>query len=191
MKLSNLPNLICVVRVLLIFPVVGLLVQEQFGWALTIFSIAAISDGVDGFLAKRYGWVSSLGSLLDPLADKLLLMSVYITCGIMALIPGWLVAVVVIRDVIIAVGAFLYHRRVEPLVGQPLFSSKVNTVLQFILIIAVVVNLRFFPLSEVLITFLIGGVLVTTVWSGSKYVFLWFSLARYRTALKSGAGTSR
>ncbi len=191
MKLRDLPNLICIARILLIFPVIGLLVQAQFGWALVIFSIAAISDGVDGFLAKRFGWISPLGSLLDPLADKLLLMSVYITCGILALIPNWLVALVVLRDVIIAGGALIYHYRVEPLVGQPLFSSKVNTVLQFILIIAVVVNVSFLPLSEVFIAFLIGGVLAATVWSGSKYVVLWFSRSRYRTALKSGAGTSR
>ena len=124
MKLRNLPNLICIARVLMIFPVVGLLVQAQFGWVLVIFSIAAISDGVDGFLAKHFGWVSPLGSLLDPLADKLLLMSVYITCGMLALIPSWLVAVVVLRDVIIAVGAFIYHYRVEPLVGQPLLRTN-------------------------------------------------------------------
>ena len=191
MKLHNLPNLICIARVLLIFPLIDLLVEAQFGWALVIFSIAAISDGVDGFLAKRFGWVSPLGSLLDPLADKLLLVSVFITCGILALIPSWLVVLVVLRDVIIAAGAFIYHYRVEPLVGQPLFSSKVNTLLQFILIIAVMVSLSFFPLSEALITFLVGGVLATTVWSGSKYVFLWLSRSRYRAALKSGAGTSR
>ncbi len=189
MKLRNLPNLICVVRVLLIFPVVSLLLSNQFNWALGIFCIAAISDGVDGFLAKNYGWESPLGSLLDPLADKLLLVSVYIASGIQGLVPSWLVVVVILRDVIIAVGALIYHYRVEPLVGQPLFSSKVNTLLQFILIIAVMVDIGVYPLSDALITSLIGSVFVTTVWSGYKYVFLWFSHVRYRTAFKSG--TSR
>lgn len=180
MKLSNLPNLICIFRIVLIFPVVMLLLEGQFGWALTIFCIAAISDGVDGFLAKQYGWVTPLGSILDPIADKLLLVSVYITCVILGFIPNWLLAVVVFRDFIIVTGAVLYHFRVEPIIGEPLFSSKVNTFLQLLLIVVVLLNLNFSSLPDQFITLLIASVLLSTLWSGSMYVCIWCQRDGYR-----------
>lgn len=90
MKPHDIPNVITAFRFLLVPPVVILLLQERFTAALIVFGVAGFSDGLDGFLAKRYDWRSRLGSILDPLADKLLLVSSFVTLGWLGLIPAWL-----------------------------------------------------------------------------------------------------
>ena len=87
--MQQLPNIISVFRMLLVVPVVGSLLQQQFGMALVLFAIAGFSDGLDGFLAKHFGWQSRLGSILDPLADKLLLVSSFLTLTWMGFVPLW------------------------------------------------------------------------------------------------------
>jgi cardiolipin synthase len=99
-KLSDIPNIITVFRFLLVPPLVLLLLNHQYGAALIVFGVAGFSDALDGFLAKRYGWSSRMGALMDPLADKLLLVSSFVTLGWLGWIPLWLVALVILRDVI-------------------------------------------------------------------------------------------
>jgi len=96
----DIPNLITAFRFLLVPPVVFLLLSSRFGEALVIFAIAGFSDALDGFLAKHYGWASRLGAALDPLADKLLLVSAFIALGWLELIPVWLVVIVILRDIV-------------------------------------------------------------------------------------------
>ena len=105
MRASEIPNIISILRILLVIPVIWLLLTDDFPSALWLFAIAGVSDALDGFLAKRYGWQSELGSLLDPLADKILLVSCYVVLGWLLLLPAWLVATVILRDVMIVVGA--------------------------------------------------------------------------------------
>ena len=90
MNLKDIPNIICTIRILLVFPIIVLLVQHNFNLALILFIIAGISDGLDGYLARKYNWKTELGGWLDPVADKTLQVSVYIVLTWLGLIPWWL-----------------------------------------------------------------------------------------------------
>ena len=140
MSLASLPNLLCVMRILLAIPIVWALVNGFYGWTLLLFVIAAVSDGLDGFLAKHYGWTSEVGKVLDPVADKLLLVSVIITLTLVGRVPLWLTVVVVSRDVIIGAGAGVYKWLFGPVEGQPTAASKVNTFFQLSYVILVVAS---------------------------------------------------
>ena len=105
MKRSDIPNLITVMRIVLVVPVSWSLLRQEFGLALALFFVAGVSDGLDGFLAKHYGWSSRLGALLDPLADKALLVACYASLAWIGLLPVWLLVLVVARDVVIVAGA--------------------------------------------------------------------------------------
>ena len=125
--MHHLPNLICLVRLALIWPILAALHAGQHVAALLLFVSAAVSDGLDGYLAKRFNWTSELGKFLDPLADKLLLMCVFVAGAWLALIPWWLTAAVVARDVMIGLGALIYRLWFGPLRGRPTLLSKINT----------------------------------------------------------------
>ena len=141
MKRSDIPNLITFARILLVVPVVWLLHTHNYIGALAIFALAGFSDALDGFLAKRYGWESRLGSLLDPIADKLLLVCSFLVLGAHGLLPLWLVGLVILRDAVIVTGATVYHFRIQHLVaGEPTLSSKLNTLMQILLVLAVVLT---------------------------------------------------
>ena len=173
MKASDIPNIITVFRFLLVPPVVLLLLDERFGLALLLFGVAGFSDGLDGYLAKRFNWTSRLGALMDPLADKLLLISSFITLGWMNLIPLWLVGVVILRDLVIVGGALVYNFRIERLEAAPSMVSKLNTVAQILLVLAVMFSAAVQPLPYLWMDVLLYCVLVTTLWSGFDYVWRW------------------
>ena len=137
MKARDIPNVITAFRFLLVAPVVVLLLQERFTAALIVFGVAGFSDGLDGFLAKRYNWRSRLGGIMDPLADKLLLVSSFVTLGWLGLIPAWLVLLVILRDLVIVAGAAFYHLRIEQFEAEPSIASKLNTATQILLVLAV------------------------------------------------------
>ena len=134
MKLRDIPNILSLLRISLVIPIVYLLVQREFSYVLVLFVIAGISDGLDGYLAKRNNWTSRLGSILDPLADKLLLVFSYLALGWMGEIPMWLVFAVMARDVIIIVGAISYHELIGEYDMEPSWLSKTNTFFQIVLI---------------------------------------------------------
>jgi cardiolipin synthase (CMP-forming) len=134
----HLPNLICLLRIVLIWPIVVSIEQADYPRTLVLFFIAAFSDGLDGFLAKRYHWTSELGKVLDPLGDKLLLITVFLVATWYGLIPRWLTVVAVARDVMIALGALIYRLGWGPLHGRPMISSKINTLMQLGYVFAVV-----------------------------------------------------
>ena len=173
MNLSQVPNVITVLRVLLVLPVVLALLNEQYGVALILFGVAGASDGLDGYIAKRYDCTSRFGSILDPLADKLLLVSTYLSLAWLELLPWWLVSVVLVRDLLIVVGGFAYHRLIGEYDMSPSYISKLNTVAQILLGFVVVLSVSLLPLSEWVIDSMIYFVLVTTLLSGVDYVWTW------------------
>lgn len=173
MKLKDLPNIISALRLIAVIPVVYLLVLDQFGWALVLFAAAGISDGIDGFLAKHYGWQSRLGGMLDPLADKTLLVCCFLVLGAQGLIPLWLVLAVIFRDLVIVGGAVLYNYRVEEVEAAPIPVSKLNTLVQILLIVATITNAGPYPLPHLLPEVLVWLCLVTVLISGSQYVWIW------------------
>jgi cardiolipin synthase len=173
MSLSSLPNLICILRIVLAVPVVWCLVHDHFGLTLFLFGVAAMSDGLDGYLAKRFGWTSETGKVLDPVADKLLLVSVFVTLTLLGLVPLWLALVAVARDLVIGIGAGIYRWLFGPLEGQPTRPSKLNTVLQLAYVLAVVGNAATPVIPPWLVIALGAAVLVTTVVSGVDYVTIY------------------
>jgi cardiolipin synthase len=138
-----LPNLLCLLRIALIWPVVISIDQGQYARTLALFLLAAFTDGLDGFLAKRFHWTSELGRLLDPMADKLLLIAVFLAATWHALIPPELTALAVARDLSIALGALVYRVGWGALRGRPTFSSKLNTLAQVTYVLAVVAHAGF------------------------------------------------
>lgn len=173
MKPRDIPNIITVFRLLLVLPVVVLMLNQRFGAALIVFGIAGFSDAIDGYLAKRYNWTSRLGGLLDPLADKLLMLSTFITLAWLGLIPLWLVSLVILRDLVIVSGAIVYHMRIEQLDAEPSLVSKLNTVTQILLVLAVMFTQAIQELPALWMDVLLYSVLATTIWSGLDYVWTW------------------
>ena len=177
MSLRWLPNAICVARMLLVVPIATALFAGAYPWTLALFAVAAMSDGLDGWLAKRFGWTSALGKLLDPIADKVLLVSVFLMLAWIGLVPAWLAWAVVLRDVIIVAGAIAYRLLVGPVVGRPTIVSKLNTLLQLSLVLAVIAA-AIWPEWPQPLTLLLGAAaFVTTVASGIDYVLTYARLA--------------
>ncbi|MFO1371186.1 MAG: CDP-alcohol phosphatidyltransferase family protein [Candidatus Competibacteraceae bacterium] len=169
----DIPNLITGLRIMLVVPILWLLLEERYGATLLLFVMAAFSDALDGFLAKYFDWTSELGGILDPLADKLLLIGTILTLGWLGKLPVWLVVLVVLRDVIIVCGAISYHMLIGQFKAEPLLISKLNTLMQLLLMLAVITNGGIASLPAWLLTGLIGLTALTTSWSGLAYVLRW------------------
>jgi cardiolipin synthase (CMP-forming) len=168
--MRHLPNIICLVRILLIWPTVDALYSGEYWTALLLVFVCAVSDGLDGWLAKRFNWTSHLGKLLDPLADKLLLVSLFLTATWMNLLPWWLTAVAVGRDVLIGAGAVVYRFWFGPLHGRPTILSKINTGMQLIVALAAILGAAAELPAREIITALSIVTLLTTIVSGAHYV---------------------
>ena len=138
--LRHLPNFICLVRIALIWPTIGALNSGDYWTALGLVAVCAISDGLDGWLAKRFNWTSDLGKNLDPLADKLLLVSLFLASTWINLLPWWLTAVVVARDVMIGGGAVIFRFWFGRLHGRPTILSKFNTGMQLAVALAAILG---------------------------------------------------
>ena len=180
MKPRDIPNIITVFRFLLVPPVVVLLLQDRFAAALVVFGVAGFSDALDGYLAKHYHWTSRIGALMDPLADKLLLLSSFVTLGWLGWIPYWLVGLVILRDLVIVSGAIVYHLRIERLEAEPRPASKLNTFTQILLVLAVMFSQGFQALPALWLDVLLYSVLFTTLWSGLDYVWIWSRRALHK-----------
>ena len=173
MKARDIPNIITVLRILLVIPIMVLLARQEYRTVLALFAVAGLSDGVDGFLARRYDWRTPLGAILDPLADKFMLVGVYLVLGWEGLVPFWLMLLVILRDVIIIGGAVAYRRLCGNITMEPTLISKVNTLLQILLGLSVIVGEAGWPLPPWSISGMIALVTLSTVWSGAGYVWLW------------------
>jgi cardiolipin synthase (CMP-forming) len=126
----NLPNIITIGRILLVPLTIWAMLSQAYALAFGVFIAAGISDGVDGYLARRFSLHTELGSYLDPLADKALLVSIYVALGILLVIPLWLVITVVTRDFLIVSAVILSRLMEKPVAMKPLLISKINTVAQ-------------------------------------------------------------
>ncbi|SEQ31945.1 cardiolipin synthase [Ectothiorhodospira magna] len=173
MNLRQLPNTITLLRIALTGPIIWALATHQYVLVLWLLLVAGLSDGLDGWLVRRYGWYTRLGGYLDPLADKILMMGTYFTVAWTGLLPWWLVAVVVARDLIIVLGAMAFRAMTRSLEMQPLFISKANTFFQIVLVLSVIVNAGVLALPVWYLDGLLLLVLFTTVSSGLAYVLTW------------------
>jgi cardiolipin synthase len=176
-RLILIPNLITLGRIVSVPVLVFLLLNGSFVAAFWVFILAGASDAVDGAIAKRYGLTSDLGSFLDPLADKALLMATYVCLGALAMISPWLVILIVFRDLLILGGALLYHLLIGTLTMAPLMVSKANTVIQIVFVILVLAGAAYgnrlsTDLSH-LLPFCEYIVAAITLTSGAAYVWIW------------------
>jgi cardiolipin synthase len=173
MQVRNIPNILTGVRILLVVPLIYVLHQEEYFFSLWIILIAGASDGLDGFLAKRYQWQSRLGSILDPIADKLLLISSYIVLALLGHLPYWLMLLVFGRDLVIMLGVLAYHLFIDSLEMEPALLSRLNTLCQILLIVAIIINqLSGFTISQA-VDWLVYLVALTTILSGMQYSWHW------------------
>ena len=178
MSLNWLPNAISIMRIALILPILALFVEGEFGWALGLFIVAGVSDGLDGYLAKNYGWQTRLGGFLDPAGDKLLVAWSFGTLAYLGHIPVWLAVVVILRDVVIVAGSFMYHYLVRRLEGEPTRISKLNTALELTYLGFVMLKAGYGWPPEITTTVIGAAVLITAVISGYDYVSNWIRTAR-------------
>jgi cardiolipin synthase (CMP-forming) len=175
--LRQLPNLISSIRILLVVPIALSLAGHQFIASLWLFGVAAVSDAIDGFLAKRFGWQTELGGMLDPLADKLMIATVFVMLAVLGYAPIWLTVAVLARDFIIVLGAISYRVWLGPVAARPTIISKLNTLCQIMFILAVIGAQPFdWPPGWVVLS--LGAlVFVTVVVSGIDYVQVYGRLA--------------
>lgn len=183
LRAAHIPNLICVLRILLVPPVAVTLLSARYREALALIVVAGLSDGLDGFLAKRFRWQSRLGGILDPIADKLLLTVTFVALAFQSLVPVWLAALVILRDVVIVSGGVAYQWLVAPVEPEPSRVSKLNTGMQLLFLCLVVTAAAFpgvVPVALIDTSVLVAGagVLVTGIVSGLDYVLRWSARAR-------------
>ena len=175
--LSLLPNIITLARLLAVPVVAYLILQGAYVPAFWVFVAAGVSDAVDGFLAKRLDAVSLIGEFLDPLADKALLVTVFVVLGYLDHVAMWLVFLIVFRDLLIVGGAILFQTLTQSLEMGPLFISKINTLAQIVLACAVLGQLASgWHTAEITLVLTIV-VAATTFLSGAAYVIKWGRMA--------------
>jgi cardiolipin synthase len=169
----SIPNLITLARILMVPIVVWAITSGQMLIAFVLFLAAGVSDAVDGFLAKRFNMASELGAYLDPLADKALIVSIYVALGITGAIPGWLVILVVSRDIMIISAVILSWLMGNPVEVKPHPVSKLNTVAQIVFACVVLASLGFPFNAGWLVPVLMGCVAVLTLLSVGLYLAEW------------------
>jgi len=169
----SIPNIITLGRILLVPIVVWAIASSQMEIAFTAFVIAGVSDAIDGFLAKRFNMASELGAMLDPLADKALLVSIYMALGIWGAVPRWLVILVVSRDIMIVSAVIVSWLFDKPIPMKPLMVSKINTVAQVALAALVLASLAFGFSPSPYDTILMALVTVFSLASVSLYLVEW------------------
>ena len=179
----SIPNLITLGRILLVPVIVWSIASNQMEIAFAIFVIAGVSDAVDGFLAKRFNMASELGALLDPLADKALLVSIYVSLGIWGAVPRWIVILVVSRDIMIVGAVIVSWLFGKPIPMKPLMVSKLNTVAQVAFAALVLAALGFGFKSSPYDLILMGFETVLTLLSVSFYLVEWM---RHMSTIEPG-----
>lgn len=169
----NLPNYISLARLLSAPIGIWFILNGNLTSAFWLFLVAGVSDAIDGFVAKRFNSRSELGALLDPIADKALIVSMVVTLGLAGFLPNWLVILVVFRDVLIIGGFILTQFAAEPLNARPLMISKINTALQIVLVAWTLAHLGLKVADRGATAILIDAVAATTVLSGAVYLVRW------------------
>ncbi len=173
MSWRYIPNILSVMRILIVPPAVAALATDRYRTAFMLILAAGATDVLDGYLARRFAWTTWLGSVLDPLADKLLIMSAFVALSWLGYVPVWLTALVLGRDVVILSGAAAYRHLFGAYDMAPTPISKANSGLQLGFILVVVVQLAGFPVPHWLVQVLLWLVVASTLASGAHYVWLW------------------
>ena len=171
--IAQLPNILTLSRIAAAPILILLLRDENFELALILFVLAGLTDGLDGWIAKRFNCASQLGARLDPLADKIIIISAYFMLVLGGMLPFWLVTLVIFRDAVIVGGYLVLTTLDGDIPMQPTKSSKTNTVLQITLVIAVLFENTSWLAIPHTSEFLIYAVALSTIASGVQYVYVW------------------
>lgn len=172
MNKRDIPNIISFLRIILVAPITYFLWYQNYLIALLLFFIGGLSDGLDGFLARRYKWETELGVILDPMGDKLMMLSAYLLLGWHHLLPWWLVGLVIFRDLIIVAGTLLYQQFIGDAKLKPLFISKLNTAFQILLVLTIMLA-QVIKIDLLIVDSLLWLVVITTLMSGYAYMNTW------------------
>ncbi len=167
----NIPNILTIMRIVVTPIVVFCLLYEQFIVALLIFIAAGISDALDGMIARRYNQKTIIGSYLDPIADKILLNTLFIVLATMGLIPWWMTTIVILRDSIILIGIIVLQLTLHKIEVNPLFISKATTVAQ-IVTIAWAILATSSKLMGLIFPFIMWTAAIMTMLSGFQYIYI-------------------
>lgn len=198
--LLNLPNVITTLRILLVIPIAWLLWDDRHMDAFVLMVVAAVSDALDGLLARRFSWTSELGAILDPLADKLLVACVFIVFTLQGHIPLWVAIIVLLRDFTILAGAVVYKALYEEVEIAPTFLSKVNTATQMVVLCLILLDLLALGAVSELANAIVDPfsfyvLALLGISSGIDYVLTWGSKAyrqgKQRKAYKHGPTSLR
>ena len=178
--LRHLPNLITCLRMVLVLPLCGLIGAGRYDGALVVAAVAGFSDALDGLLAKRFGWQSWIGGMLDPIADKLLLTATFISLVWVGELPLWLACLIVGRDLAIVAGAIAYHHLIGRFDAAPSRLSKLTTAVQIAFVLVELLRLsHMIALPSSLHAILIAIVAGLTLASGLHYIVVWSARARH------------
>jgi len=179
----NIPNALTLARIVAVPLLVWLIIDNEMLAAFVVFMLAGLSDAADGFLAKRFGWHTELGAYLDPIADKALLVTIFVTLGLAGHLPVWLVIAVVSRDVLIVGAVLLAWMMSRPITVKPLLISKVNTCAQIVLAGLVLAELGLGLGLDQIIWLLIWVTGAFTILSAAAYFWGWLKhMASYEPA---------
>lgn len=168
--ITQLPNLLTLLRIVMVPVVVVLLNAQEYSYALLVFTLAGVTDGLDGWIAKKYQFESALGAMLDPIADKLLLVSTYTMLAVLGNIPFWLLVLVIFRDLLIVGGYWILVAMDKKAKIQPILVSKLNTFFQILLVVLVLVHHSGWLILDFLVSATITMVVLTSISSGICYV---------------------
>jgi len=172
--LSQVPNILTLLRIAACPVLVVVLNEGNYRVALVLFLVSGITDGLDGYIAKRFNCISTLGKILDPIADKLLISCAYVMLALLGDIPFYLLVLVIFRDLVIIVGYFVLRVVMDEAVPiRPIYWSKINTFLQIALVVVVLFERAEWLTIPYLLSALIVGVIITSVVSGMLYVWYW------------------
>ena len=187
--LRHLPNLITGLRILVALPLCWLILHGRYDGALLVAAIAGASDALDGFLAKHCGWQSWIGGMLDPIADKLLLTTAFVSLWLVGELPLWLVGLIVARDLVIVAGAAAYHWLIGRFDAAPSRLSKLTTTLQILFVLVELLHLsRWLPVPDAARAVLAASTALVTLASGLHYVVVWGARARRAKRTESTDG---
>jgi len=173
MRAEYIPNIITVLRLILIPPIILTLLFAKYRYAFYFFLIAGLTDAIDGYLARKFHWISRFGSMIDPVADKLLMVLTFLTLSYIHVMPLWLLITVVLREIIIVAGGVTYHFLIGAYEFKPTLISKCNTFLQILLIILVMFHLAFALIPSFLLGLMMKLVFITSIVSLADYVIVW------------------
>lgn len=176
MRPEYIPNVITFLRLLLIPPIIISLLVAKYRLGFFLFCFAGFTDAIDGYLARRFQWMSRFGAMVDPVADKLLIVLTFLTLGFIGAVPLWLLITVVLRDIVIVAGGTIYHFWIGEYEFKPTWISKCNTFLQILLIIVLMFQSAYWQynlISPLALKALMILVFVTSVVSLFDYVIVW------------------